>query len=214
MLHDDLATLRTRLAGLRVLTAAVRLQHLLRKANFNPAQLRIPPGQPGGGRWTTEGGSNESPIRVAEADGQRKYSVNLNEEETRGGHTIERHVAKTDEDLLARITRDRYRLLVVTVYRWRAGTFLSRESANDFVNRTLEDNQAAVDSVASGQQERAFLKKRFGYVTGREAFRLDASSSPNMRNTYEVGIEIRHDPRIERGYRVHSAYPRNADPRE
>lgn len=211
MLGPDIA-LRNRVAGLRVIAAAMRLRNLFCKANFNPGQLRIPAGQQGGGRWTTEDGGQ--PTRVANNGRQRKYSVDLREEEARGGHTIERHVGKSDEDLLARVTRDRYRLPLVTIYRWRAGTFVSREAANDFVNRTLEEHQAMVDLVAVGQEERAFLKKRFGYPTGREAFRLDSSSSPYMRNTYEVGVEIRHDPRSERGYRVHSAYPRNADPRE
>jgi hypothetical protein len=184
----ELMALRAQIAGDRLLLTAIRLGLLVRKANFNPGQLRIPAGQVGGGRWT-DGGGGEKPIRVAEGDRKRKYSVDLNEEEARGGHTKERHAGKTDDYLLARVSRDRYRFLGVTIYRWRAGTFLSLESANDFVNRTLEENQAMVDAVASGQRDRAFLKKRFGYVTGTEAFRLDANSDPYMRNTYEVGVD-------------------------
>ena len=60
MHHDpspSLITLRAQLAGHALELAAVRLQHLLRKANFNPGQLRLPAGQPGGGRWTGDGGS-------------------------------------------------------------------------------------------------------------------------------------------------------------
>lgn len=48
----DLTALRAKLAGVLVTLAATRLQLLRRKANFNPGQLRIPVGQPGGGRWT------------------------------------------------------------------------------------------------------------------------------------------------------------------
>ena len=52
---SEFATLRARLDGARLLTAAVRLQ-LAIKANFNPNQPRIPAGQSGGGRWTNGDG--------------------------------------------------------------------------------------------------------------------------------------------------------------
>ncbi len=51
-----LLELRCELAALRVYLALKRLA-LSHKAGFNPAQLRIPAGQPGGGQWTDgEGG--------------------------------------------------------------------------------------------------------------------------------------------------------------
>lgn len=51
-----LLDLRCELAALRVYVALERLV-LSHKAGFNPAQLRIPAGQPGGGQWTDgEGG--------------------------------------------------------------------------------------------------------------------------------------------------------------
>jgi hypothetical protein len=59
MLHNhtpSLTALRATLAGHAVMLAAIRLQLLLRKANFNPAQLRDE-----FGRWTREGGGSERP---------------------------------------------------------------------------------------------------------------------------------------------------------
>ena len=51
--HSPLLTaLRARLASHAFDLAAVRVQLLLRKANFNPAQPRVPARQPGGGQWT------------------------------------------------------------------------------------------------------------------------------------------------------------------
>ncbi|TMI99440.1 MAG: hypothetical protein E6G97_22725 [Alphaproteobacteria bacterium] len=97
--------------------------------------------------------------------------------------------------------------------RKREGSFESRESANDFVNRTLERNSVTVDQVADGKSDRTFLNTRFGYRTGREAFRPSIDSEPYLRDTYDVGVEIRHDPRSARGYRVHTAYPMNEAPR-
>jgi hypothetical protein len=46
------------IAGLRFWLSGICLQALLRKANFNPGQLRIPAGQPGGGQWSDSGGGN------------------------------------------------------------------------------------------------------------------------------------------------------------
>lgn len=43
---------------------------LAQKASFNPGQLRIPAGQPGGGQWTTESG--ESVVPVADRPGDRR----------------------------------------------------------------------------------------------------------------------------------------------
>lgn len=58
MHHDplrSLVTLRAKLASYALDLAAMRLQVLL-KANFNPAQPRVPVGQREGGRWTRDGG--------------------------------------------------------------------------------------------------------------------------------------------------------------
>ena len=52
-LSPCLAALRAELAGHAVMLAAIRLQLLLRKANFNPAQLRD-----AFGRWTEDGGED------------------------------------------------------------------------------------------------------------------------------------------------------------
>ena len=52
---SELATLRARLHGVRLLTAAIRLQ-LAIKANFNPNQPRVPAGQTDGGQWANGDG--------------------------------------------------------------------------------------------------------------------------------------------------------------
>jgi Bacterial CdiA-CT RNAse A domain len=186
-----------------------------RKAGFNPEQPR---GELG--RWTSNGGSDlsgpagdvEVPprVRLAQADTLRQYSIDLNEEEARGGHTLRDHVGKTGDELLSATRTDRGEAGAYRYARQRQGSFESRESANDFVNRTLGQNRELVDSVASGSSERALLNSRFGFRTGIEAFRPDIDAEPYLRQTYEVGVDIRHDPRTERGYRVNSAYPRNS----
>jgi hypothetical protein len=97
----------------------------------------------------------------------------------------------------------------VTKYRESEGSFDSRESANDFINRVLESNKDEVDQVGSGAKSEAILDKRFGYPTGYEAYRSDPDLDPSMRKTYGVRVLIRNAPRREQGYRVHTAFPVN-----
>jgi hypothetical protein len=122
---SEFTGLRANIAATSVLLAAARLQHLLRKANFNPAQRRIQAGQPGGGRWTIGGGRSGYPIDILEED-------------KLGGHTFERHVNKPDEYLKARVLGNRVNIpLLGGAGEKRAGSFTSLEAANKLVNSTL-----------------------------------------------------------------------------
>jgi hypothetical protein len=53
------------------------------------------------------------------------------------------------------------------------------------------------------------IEKRFGYVTGKEAFRANSDDDPYIRDTYGVRVVLRHDLRSDRGYRVYTAFPIN-----
>lgn len=192
--------LKGNIAWLRCLVALKRCARLAAKAGFNPDQPRDDHG-----RWTDRGGET----RVAQAGGSRRYSVVLSEEEARGGHAIGTHVGKSDEELLSTLRAMRVDTPVVTVAKDAHGSFATLEAANDFVNRVLESHASTVDLVAAGALDEAWLPLRFGYPTGREAFRPDAYAEPYVRTTYDVGVFIEHDPRSERGYTVVTAYPRN-----
>ena len=161
------------------------------------------------GPRTDAGNSSNSILKVAADDSDRRYSVNLREEEVRG-HTLRDHSGKSDLEIEAEFKRRGYDAPFVSLVPKRFGSFASDESANDLVNRTLERNKATVDMVASGELKDAFIKARFGFITGREVFRPDPTERYYyFRNTYGVGVELRHDPGSSRGYRVHTAYPRN-----
>lgn len=70
-----LLDLRCELAELRVCVALQRLA-LAHKAGFNPAQLRIPAGQPGGGQWTDGEGDGGDVILIG-ARGRGSVSVRV-----------------------------------------------------------------------------------------------------------------------------------------
>jgi hypothetical protein len=212
--HALLQQMRWRVAVMRMETGCLRLGLAL-KAGFDPNQPRVPAGNPDGGQWTRvgEGVGDQGQVSVAQNATPRRYSINLLEEELRGGHTRRDHVAKTDSELIAVLDGDWRRIrgsqATMTIFRPAQGSFLSIEAANDFVNRVLAANQEKVDLVASGRQPGTMLERRFGYVTGKEAFRSNADAAPRIRRTYGVRVVIRYDPQRDVGYRVLTAFPVN-----
>ena len=178
-------------------------------AKFNPYH------DPSNGQFTTAEGAgspNENLIHPV-ADPRNRYSVNLSEEEKRGGHAIDRHVNRSADSLLQEAGIPIKQTLDGTVYR-AVGAFSTLSDANNLTNRVLESNSAAVDAVASGTEESAWLVERFGYPTGKEAVVLDDSGTPTIRPTYYVGVSIFHDPQSPNGYTVRTAYPLNNYPGE
>jgi hypothetical protein len=133
-----LLALKSELAAQRFLLAARRLAAVLRKAGFNPDQPRDDQG-----RWIDSGGADdqEQDSQVVLAGGPRGrsgYPIDLLEEEALGGHTVERHVAKPEEYLKARILGSRRNIAgIVTFGEARAGSFTSLGAANKLVNSTL-----------------------------------------------------------------------------
>ena len=152
-------------------------------------------------------------VKIAASDNPRFYTPVLEEEDDNGGHTLRRHTERTDSSLIdwlnAKWQRVQTGNLEITEYPEAEGTFRSREEANDLVNQVLKRNTDTVDQVAAGKLKDATLQERFGFVTGREAYRPNGDSDPYIRDTYSVRVVIRHDTRSWRGYRVRTAFPVN-----
>ena len=150
---------------------------------------------------------------VADRTGARQYDVDLAEHDSKyGGHAFKRHVERPDDELMAIVSRDRATFFSYSIARIAQGSFLTKEDANNFVNGVLEENASVVAEVAVGKIETAGFMKRFGYVTGKEAFRPAANSEPYIRPTYEVYVRIDRDKRSPTGFRVFTAYPFNQLP--
>jgi hypothetical protein len=88
------------------------------------------------------------------------------------------------------------------------GSFSSLQSANKLVNSTLSQNPGMVDQVATGRLSATTVTARFGSATGYEAYGRTERSQPYLRDTYGVGVVIRHDPTADKGYHVVTAFPK------
>jgi Phage portal protein/Bacterial CdiA-CT RNAse A domain len=136
---------------------------------YSPDQPRLPKGNPDGGQWTTE---DAGTVQIAQGRGRSGYPVDLSEEEQRGGHTIERHVGKSQDYLLSLINDEemaaqRHGDLAEGL---REGSFTSLEAANKLVNSTIAKNQDQVDLVTSG-------------VSPHEELDADFPSPPDMKHS-------------------------------
>ncbi|HEV7877143.1 MAG TPA: RNase A-like domain-containing protein [Bradyrhizobium sp.] len=169
--------------------------------------------KPDGAR-TDAGNLSDSVVKVAASDDPRFYTPVLEEEDDNGGHTLRRHNERSDSSLIDWLNAKWQRIqtgnLEITEYPVAEGTFRSREEANDLVNQVLKRNTDTVDQVAAGKlKDDVTLQERFGFVTGKEAFRPNGDAEPYIRPTYSVRVVIRYDRRSWRGYRVRTAFPVN-----
>lgn len=185
--------------------------HLALRA-FNPTQPRVPAGRPEGGQWTSGDsdrsffGDDDANLVLVSEHNDHRYEVDLIAEEGRGGHTVGRHIGKSDDELFARLEIMRVKTWLFTVGEKRNGSFFDIYDANKLVNDTLAANSSIVDSVASGAIDKAWVTKQFDFKTGREAYSTD-DGVLYTRNTNLVGVRIIHDPNLKRGFYVRTAYP-------
>lgn len=72
---------------------------------------------------------------------------------------------------------------------------------------TIDFNPETVVRVASGDEKDAFLTWRFGYPTGREAYRIPQySENIRFRKTYMVGVRIVHGEVGGTLYRIYDSW--------
>ena len=181
-------------------------------------QPRVPAGNADGGQWTDGGGGGESRASGDQSHGaefDRNSRIDLrNEEAPNGiGHTLDKHVGKTDQELLDRMERERYVIrngnIRIVNYSTAIGTFRSIEDANAFVNEALQANLDAVNSVARGDIPSATINYLVGNITGIEAYRPSGDQPSYIRPTYEVRIDLRHLPNTSAGFGVRTSFPVN-----
>jgi|GEM_PF-457239 len=157
--------------------------------------------------------SNTPTIIPVQSDGSGRYFVDLVQEELKGGHSLEKHVGKSDNYLLYRVNTEVQTIGFVTVGLKVAGSFSSLQSANSLVNSTLSQNSVIVDAVAKGEfgNKPKAIEAYFNAPTGRQALRASDTSQAYMRDTYGVLVVLVYDPNLTNGFFVRTAYPINLD---
>ena len=161
-----------------------------------------------------DAGSGDAPtgdIGSIQLVGDNGRPIDLLEEEAQGGHTIAKHVGKSEAFLFNRLETEIYRIGPVSVGLQRAGSFPSLEAANKLVNSTIAENSDIVAKVASGELPSARVEKDFGSKTGYEAYKRNDRAQAYIRDTSSVGAFITHDSDSPRGYRVITAFPMRRD---
>lgn len=194
---------------------------------FNPNQPRVPAGNPDGGQWTDGSGSAGSPDGWQWPDGdggvglelvqyrREGLPVDLLEERDLGGHTIERHVGRSDASLLNAVNGavDYARRNGDSTEGLRESSFPSLEAANKLVNSTLSQNRDRLEQVINRELPRDSLNAEFSSPTGREAYSRNDRSRTVLSDTYSVRVVVVPDGTVSKGYRVDTAYPTNLNRR-
>jgi len=111
---------------------------------FDPSQPRDDHG-----RWTSGGGGGAANVQLAQ-NMPDQTPVDIAIEDQNGGHTLQKHVAKSDEFLLNRIATEQYGNWFYSRKLASAGSFFSADEANSLINSTISKNLQIADSVARG----------------------------------------------------------------
>ena len=138
--------------------------------------------------------SGEQRARPSQDDGRHDLSV----DEQRGGHTLERHVGKTDEDLRDRLRRER-RISA-------ASTYTDRDTAERVVAATLAQARSRVERWADRDGRRPNLaldyRGRPGEVIGRSLSR----GRDTLQDCTDAVVVLKWDEG-QRDYYVLTSYP-------
>lgn len=133
-----------------------------------------------------------------------------------GGHTIEKHVGKSDSYLLRRLLTPYRKGWFRDQYYSEVSTFYNLSEATKYINSTLSDLRSnfIVDSVVLNRTDKAMIWKTFtkpvgfGFVTNTPNGAVrDRPATPRRVVMYSVGVVIKRDPNRPKGFYVLSAYP-------
>lgn len=119
----------------------------------------------------------------------------LEAHEDAGGHLIERHVAKSEQWLLDRVSRDNISA---------ASSFRDLPEAERFVSATIADHQARVDAWVDGSGgNRLVIDTTFDASTGISVSRGDTRAV----DVFSVRLVLERSNQLEVGYRIVTGYP-------
>ena len=138
------------------------------------------------------------------------YPINLMEERVYGGHTIENHIGRSDNEIIRDMRADQRTFFILTRYRGIDGDFENLESATKLVNSTVSRNtQTIEDWLKNGSDDRLTVSSNFSSPTGREVFFRNPDANPVVSETYFVRAVLKKTDKNARGFYVLTAFPTN-----
>lgn len=112
-----------------------------------------------------------------------------------GGHLIERHVGKSEQWLLDRVSRENVSA---------ASSFRDLPQAEHFVSATIADHQERVDAWVDGSGgNRLVIDTTFDASTGISVSRGDTSAV----DVFSVRLVLERSSQLDIGYRIVTGYP-------
>jgi len=147
------------------------------------------------GAQPQKGTPEESQRASSLSAGRAAERYDLSKDEERGGHTLERHVARTDEELRERLRRERN----ISA----ASTWTDRETAEETVAEALRTERGRINSW----MRRGYLRANLAlhYEAGRDIGRSLRQGETEVVRCRDAVIVLRADG--PDGFYVLTAYP-------
>jgi len=140
--------------------------------------------------WLGSVRSPDGPDGAAEVPGG-----GLEAHEAVGGHLIERHVGKSEQWLLDRVSRENISA---------ASSFRDLPQAEHFVSATIADHQDRVDAWVDGSGgNRLVIDTTFDASTGISVSRGDTAAV----DVFSVRLVLERSNQLDTGYRIVTGYP-------
>ncbi|WP_177434323.1 RNase A-like domain-containing protein, partial [Pseudomonas sp. Irchel 3H9] len=119
----------------------------------------------------------------------------LDAHEAAGGHLIQKHVGRTDEQLAERLKQEPH---VPT-----ASTFPDRATAESAISKVLAQNHAKISKFLRGKDNQIVITQEVKEGVGTSLKRGSLTTVPGK----EIYLIIRRDKKMPDGYRIHTGYP-------
>lgn len=114
----------------------------------------------------------------------------------KNGHTLERHVGKSDRELLERIRRDH-----ITA----ASTYYDKETATKAVLESIDTHEKEIKNwLNHSNRDRLVLKTNHSFAVGKTALKSDMRIHNDLHDTITV---LAKDPSSTRKYKIITSYP-------
>ena len=114
----------------------------------------------------------------------------------KNGHTLERHVGKTEEQLKERLRTDNVSA---------ASTYYDKETATKAVKDTIKQHEKEIEKwLKESKENRLVLNTKHNFAVGKTVLKKDMRVKDGLRNTVTV---LQKDKGSQLGFKIVTSYP-------